>query len=160
MAATADINPELSLDFQNLSITSRAQLPHTEPALALTSNALSPTLKATNGASTRLGERNRLQIPVEEQRIMLSRLEAVFESAEENEGGVGVSELRSWSVDDDASSENNALSRVESLRRVAGILNQMWASNSAFLERSAEVLADASRQRERTISTISALGRH
>jgi hypothetical protein len=133
---------ELSLHIANLSIAPLKDVPSTEPASH--SDPSSSAASVPNGASIHLGERSRLQIPLEKQSAMLATLEAVFESAEEAEGGIGVSELRSWSVDSDL----GELPRVESLRRVTDILNQMWASNSGFLDRSAEVLADASRKRE------------
>ena len=79
---------------------------------------------------------------------MLATLEAIFQRAEEAEGGVGVGELRSFPGEEGALEAYDGRSRVDTLTNVRGILDQMWLSDSDFMEGAAEVLADGSRERE------------
>lgn len=87
-----------------------------------------------------------LQLSHEEQKRMFSSLEAVFQRAEEAEGGVGVGELQAVFKHADESSRAG-YKDVEALRNVRGILDQMWWSDSEFMASAAEVLADGSRDR-------------
>ncbi|KAI9820212.1 MAG: hypothetical protein M1827_005834 [Pycnora praestabilis] len=80
------------------------------------------------------------------QKRMYSSLNAVFERAEEAEGGVGVSELRTF-LDEDGHGEGG-VTVLESLTCVRRVLDQMWWSGSQFLSSATEVLADASREVE------------
>ncbi|KZF22795.1 ARM repeat-containing protein [Xylona heveae TC161] len=98
-------------------------------------------LPKPDNASAHLGQRMQQSFSHEEQRKMLSTLEAIFQRAEEVEGGIGIGELRDSSLPAGDGSDH----KVEALRDVRGILDQMWWSGSAFLVRSAEVLADGSR---------------
>lgn len=77
---------------------------------------------------------------------MFSSLNAVFERAEEAEGGVGVNELRAAS--DIAHDHGTREDQLRALKDVRGILDQMWWCNSNFLVTAAEVLADGSRDCE------------
>lgn len=82
-----------------------------------------------------------------EQKQMFSQLEAIFQQAEEFEGGVGVSELRSRPGYDDQNERAAPRNHVEALRDARAILDQMWWSDSSYIIRAAEILADASRER-------------
>jgi hypothetical protein len=97
----------------------------------------------------------RLQISNEEQQAMFSTLEAIFQRAEEVEGGVGVSELRAVSTDVDEEYRTSGRRNVEALRDVRRILDQMWWSDSEFMTKAAEVLADGSRDRTSSCSIFS-----
>ena len=79
---------------------------------------------------------------------MLATLEAIFQCAEEVEGGVGVRELQGSSIDDEGYEDLSGWSKTRALARVKDILHQMWSTDSQFLTRAAEVLADGSRHRE------------
>ncbi|KAI9881301.1 MAG: hypothetical protein M1830_005588 [Pleopsidium flavum] len=87
------------------------------------------------------------KIPHEKQKRMFSTLEAIFQRAEEAEGGVGVGELQAVFEHADESSRAGYRD-VEALSNVRGILNQMWWSDSEFIASAAEVLADGSRDPE------------
>ena len=98
--------------------------------------------------ASELGAQQQDCIPQRKQRAMLATLEAIFQCAEEGEGGVGVSELQSWSIDDEGYEDLSGWSKTRALARVKDILHQMWSTDSQFLTRAAEVLADGSRHRE------------
>ncbi|KAH0562703.1 hypothetical protein GP486_002634, partial [Trichoglossum hirsutum] len=80
----------------------------------------------------------RPQLSKEEQEAMFSTLEAIFQRAEEVEGGVGVSELRALSTDADEEFRTSGRRNVEALRDVRRILDQMWWSDSEFMAKAAE----------------------
>jgi hypothetical protein len=79
---------------------------------------------------------------------MLRALENVIRNAEEAEGGVGISELRSPEPEDDREEELRSDRKTVVLGEIRSILDQMWWSESSFLIRAAEVLADGSRERK------------
>jgi hypothetical protein len=130
--------------------------PHSQPSQSLVP-APSPTpAEPVNPAGlhlplaapglTRTHTSGQPQLSEEEQEVMFSTLEAIFQRAEEAEGGVGVSELRAVSTDGEEG-RTGGVRNVEALRDVRGILDQMWWSESKFMTRTAEVLADGSRDR-------------
>ncbi|KAI9700816.1 MAG: hypothetical protein M1836_002185 [Candelina mexicana] len=97
----------------------------------------------TTSASLGLKDRGITELSKTQQQQMFSSLYAIFERAEESEGGVGVRELRP--VSDTADYDGRYDHRLEALRDVRGTLDQMWWCNSDFLVTAAEVLADGSR---------------
>ncbi|KAI9755590.1 MAG: hypothetical protein M1835_000804 [Candelina submexicana] len=97
----------------------------------------------TTAASLGLKDRGITELSKTQQQQMFSSLNAIFERAEESEGGVGVRELRP--VSDTADDDGRFDHRLEALRDVRGTLDQMWWCNSDFLVTAAEVLADGSR---------------
>jgi hypothetical protein len=94
----------------------------------------------------------------EAQQRMFRRLEAIFQTAEEFEGGVGVAELRNVPAEEyeqDEPSPAIEARNVEALKEVRSILDQMWWSESGFLVNVAEVMADASRESELPLHELS-----
>jgi hypothetical protein len=79
---------------------------------------------------------------------MFSELEALFEQAEDTEGGVGIGELRPRIDVGEQDESSPGRKTVEALRNVRSILDQMWQSESRFISRAAEIMADASRERK------------
>lgn len=118
----------------------------TTPTTSIVASSAEPS--QANGSPLPSRDPNRTPLPFDEQRAMFSTLEAIFQQAEETEGGVGVSELRTWAEEDDVQTDVTDMSRVESLTRAKDILQQMWLFNSEFMPQAAKVLADASRDRE------------
>ncbi|KAH0537223.1 hypothetical protein FGG08_005965 [Glutinoglossum americanum] len=108
--------------------------------LPLAAPGLQPLPRTDNIGSSQLSR--------EEQEVMFSTLEAIFQRAEEAEGGVGVSELRPLSTDVDEEYRTSGGRNVDALRGVRNILDQMWWSESEFMTKAAEVLADGSRDPE------------
>ena len=83
-----------------------------------------------------------------EKALMFSELEAVFEQAEDTEGGVGIGELRPRIEPGEQDESSPGRKTVEALKNVRSILDQMWQSESRFIARAAEIMADASRDRK------------
>ncbi|KAI9715185.1 MAG: hypothetical protein M1812_006164 [Candelaria pacifica] len=94
-------------------------------------------------ASPSLKDRGTVRLSQSQQQQMFSSLNAIFERAEEAEGGVGVSELRA--VSEPADANGRFENKLDALKDVRGVLDQMWWGNSDFLVTAAEVLADGSR---------------
>ncbi|KAI9673470.1 MAG: hypothetical protein M1817_002932 [Caeruleum heppii] len=76
---------------------------------------------------------------------MLSILEAIFHDAEAAEGGIGVLEFSDYPGRGLSEECLDEKSRVEALNHVRGILDQLWWTESSFVGRAAEVLANGSR---------------
>ncbi|KAI9893714.1 MAG: hypothetical protein M1814_005930 [Vezdaea aestivalis] len=104
--------------------------------------------KAAPLQSPRLPKRSGPPKSDEEQRQMFAELEAIFQQAEDAQGGVGVSELRpNPEYDDDEKEQAGSRKNVQALRETRQILDQMWWSGSSYMARAAEIMADASRDR-------------
>ncbi len=142
MAAQKDISePRSSLTVANAALRSRVT---TLPQHTATTDTFH-TSSTIIAAPPSLKDRGSIELSRHQQQHMFSSLNAIFERAEEAEGGVGVSELRAVSeTDDDNGRFEN---KVNALKDVRGILDQMWWGNSDFLITAAEVLADGSRDR-------------
>lgn len=107
------------------------------------SKAISPNSPATPPkAPSRGGQK----LSPEEEEDMFRSLQNIFTQAEEDEGSFNVQELLASleQADEDA---RRGQKNLQALKGVRDILDRLWSSDSDFMARAAETLANGSRDR-------------
>ncbi|KAI9789307.1 MAG: hypothetical protein M1833_002431 [Piccolia ochrophora] len=133
------------LGLSNLSINIREESPETESSHSTVQNS-SSTAKGLPPRAASLSTSPRQE---EKEKEMFAALGAIFQHAQDIEGGYALS-AAGFVPGDDNWILRNVQSRAGALRDVRATLDQLWWMNSQFMPAAAEILADASRDPQGT----------